>query len=75
LPRCAPPAGHLVSGFVKQHLPITLVNHLTREREPSSALSAGFLEVNKSLSASRIDCEFSGTTCVVAYLKVRLAFL
>eukprot|EP00798_Chlamydomonas_sp_ICE-L_P012362 gene12362-15543_t len=63
------PHGHLVSGYVKQHLPIILVNHLTAESDPKKALSSGFIEVDTSLGSSRIDCEFSGSTCVVSYLK------
>mgnify|MGYP001806935885 CR=1 FL=1 len=64
-------AGHLVSGYVKQHLPIILVNHLTLEKDVKKALSQGFCEVDRSLGNSRIDCEFSGSTAVVSYLKVR----
>eukprot|EP00879_Flechtneria_rotunda_P010950 GHRR01011442.1.p1 GENE.GHRR01011442.1~~GHRR01011442.1.p1 ORF type:complete len:331 (+),score=62.98 GHRR01011442.1:198-1190(+) len=64
------PHGHLVSGFVKQHLPIILVNHLTSGVSVEDALTTGFLEVDRNLASSRIDCEFSGSTCAVAYLKV-----
>jgi len=64
------PHGHLVSSFVKQHLPILLVDYLTNGSTPQRALSEVFLEVDARLGASRIDCEFSGSTCVVAYLKV-----
>ncbi|DBA92289.1 TPA: hypothetical protein ACH3X2_003716 [Trebouxia sp. C0005] len=63
------PNGHLVSGYVKQHLPIMLVNHLSMENDASKALSKGFLEVDKALGSSRIDCEFSGSTSVVSFLK------
>lgn len=63
------PQGHLVSGYVKQHLPIVLVNLLSSEADPCKALSLGFNKVHKSLGKSRIDCEFSGSTAVVAYLK------
>jgi len=63
------PHGHLVSGYVKQHLPIILVNHLTTEKDVKRALTSGFVEVDKSLGNSRIDCEFSGSTAVVSYLK------
>eukprot|EP00879_Flechtneria_rotunda_P011713 GHRR01012234.1.p2 GENE.GHRR01012234.1~~GHRR01012234.1.p2 ORF type:complete len:382 (+),score=136.61 GHRR01012234.1:110-1255(+) len=63
------PHGHLVSGFVKQHLPIILVNHLTSGVSVEDALTTGFLEVDRNLASSRIDCEFSGSTCAVAYLK------
>ncbi|PNH12405.1 putative protein phosphatase 2C 64 [Tetrabaena socialis] len=63
------PHGHLVSGYVKQHLPIILVNHLTLEKDVKKALSQGFCEVDRSLGNSRIDCEFSGSTAVVSYLK------
>lgn len=59
-----------MSGYVKQHLPIILVNHLTTERDVARALTSGFVEVDKSLGNSRIDCEFSGSTAVVSYLKV-----
>lgn len=62
-----------MSSFVKQHLPILLVDHLTSGCHPQAALSHGFLEVDARLGASFIDCEFSGSTCVVAYLKVRTA--
>lgn len=65
--------GHLVSGFVKQHLPIMLINQLTASEgaDVKQALSNTFLEVDASLSSSRIDCEFSGSTAVVSLLKVR----
>ena len=36
---------------------------------PSSSGAAGFLEVDKALGSSRIDCEFSGSTSVVSFLK------
>ncbi|KAG1662755.1 hypothetical protein FOA52_006780 [Chlamydomonas sp. UWO 241] len=64
------PQGHLVSGFVKQHLPIMLVHHLaTGGPDVCAALTKGFLEVDASLGASRIECEYSGSTTVVAFLK------
>lgn len=73
------PHGHLVSAFVKQHLPILLVDHLSGADGggddggagggAARALAEGFLEVDARLGASRIDCEFSGSTCVVAYLR------
>lgn len=65
------PPGHLVSSFVKQHLPVALVAHLTSGAAVTRALTGGFLEVDARLGSSRIDCEFSGSTCVVAYVKVR----
>ena len=34
-------AGHLVSGYVKQHLPILLVNHLATESDTQAALVKG----------------------------------
>lgn len=67
--------GHLVSGYVKQHLPIILVNHMTTEKNIQKTLTSGFIEVDKSLGNSRIDCEFSGTTAVVSYLKVNFVLL
>lgn len=36
-----------------------------------TAASAGFVEVDKALANSRIDCEFSGSTAVVAFLKAK----
>jgi hypothetical protein len=63
-------AGHLVSGFVKQHLPILLVQHLTSGSGLKEALTSGFLEVDAGLASSNVDCEFSGSTCSLAYLKV-----
>jgi hypothetical protein len=59
-----------VSGFVKQHLPILLVQHLTSGAGLNEALTAGFLEVDAGLASSNVDCEFSGSTCSLAYLKV-----
>ncbi len=38
---CGVAAGHLVSGYVKQHLPIMLVNHLSMENDASKALTKG----------------------------------
>ncbi|WIA16852.1 hypothetical protein OEZ85_013785 [Tetradesmus obliquus] len=63
------PHGHLVSGFVKQHLPILLVQHLTSGAGLKEALSSGFLEVDAGLAGSKVDCEFSGSTCSLAHLK------
>ena len=34
-------AGHLVSGYVKQHLPILLVNHLSDGEDVGNGLSNG----------------------------------
>jgi hypothetical protein len=62
-----------VSGFVKQHLPILLVQHLTSGLGLKEALSSGFLEVDAGLASSNVDCEFSGSTCSLAYLKVGVA--
>jgi hypothetical protein len=55
---------------VKQHLPILLVQHLTSGLGLKEALSAGFLEVDAGLAGSNVDCEFSGSTCSLAHLKV-----
>ncbi|KAF6264742.1 phosphatase 2C-like domain-containing protein [Scenedesmus sp. NREL 46B-D3] len=63
------PHGHLVSGFVKQHLPILLVQHLTSGLSLKEALSTGFLDVDAGLAGSNVDCEFSGSTCSLAHLK------
>ena len=63
-----------MSGYVKQHLPIILVNHLISDKNVKKALTSGFLEVDRNLANSRIDCEFSGSTAVVSYLKVRGLF-
>lgn len=65
-----PAAGHLVSAFVKHHLPVVLMEDLTSGIAPGDALSRGFLAVDERLGASAIDCEFSGSTAVVAFLKV-----
>jgi hypothetical protein len=62
--------GHLVSSFVKQHLPLLLADRLASGDCAMRALSEGFLECDARLGCSRIDCEFSGSTCVVAHLKV-----
>lgn len=62
--------GHLVSAFVKQHLPLLLVDRLKSGAPVGDALSETFLEVDERLAASSIDCEFNGTTCVVAHLQV-----
>ena len=59
-----------MSGFVKSNLPIVLVNHITSSTDLRKAFTQGFLEVDHGLAESKIDCEFSGSTCTVAYLKV-----
>lgn len=50
-------AGHLVSGYVKQHLPIMLVNHLSMEADASKALTKGMLSlwlvINPGLLAAK----------------------
>lgn len=53
-----------------------LINQLTASEgaDVKQALSNTFLEVDASLSSSRIDCEFSGSTAVVSLLKVRPRF-
>jgi hypothetical protein len=65
------PPGHLVSAFVKQNLPVLLANRLASGAPPPRALAEGFLEVDARLGASRVDVEFSGSTCVVAHVRVR----
>lgn len=75
-------AGHFVSGFVKKQLPMLLVSQMGGSSNSSGssgstsmqdALRATFLEVDANLAASSIDCEFSGCTCAVAHLQVRVA--
>lgn len=34
--------------------------------------TAGYLDVDKALNATKIDCEFSGSTACVAFLEGRL---
>lgn len=79
-------AGHFVSGLVKKQLPMLLVSHMSSgsnggadgssgSSKPGSvqqALRGAFLEVDANLAASNIDCEFSGCTCAVAHLQVRI---
>jgi hypothetical protein len=62
-----------VSGFVKSNLPIVLVNHITSSIDLRRAFIQSFLEVDQGLAESKVDCEFSGSTCTVAYLKVSCA--
>ncbi len=52
-----------------------LVHHITSNPSPKDALSDGFLEVDASLANSRVDCEFSGSTAVVSFLKVCLCVM
>lgn len=59
-----------MSAFIKQHLPMLLVDHLTGGLSPRAAMAEVFLQVDARLGASAIDCEFSGSTCVMAYLRV-----
>ena len=63
-------AGHLVSSYVKHHLPLILVSQLNIHEDISKALVNGFLDVDKNMTHSSVDCEFSGTTAAVSFLKV-----
>lgn len=68
--------GHIVSSFVKHHLPLVLTQQLNKlGRSPDDdqikqVLSSAFLEVQESLMNSPIDIEFSGTTATIGYLVV-----
>lgn len=64
------PAGHLVSSFIEQHLPQHLAQQLSTEADLHKVMREGFLQTDAALSASGIDCELSGSTCVVAQLQV-----
>eukprot|EP00955_Chlamydomonas_euryale_P025127 264663-Chlamydomonas_euryale.AAC.1 len=47
-----------------------LVNSLASAgADAGISLCQGFLDVDANLGTSRIDCEFSGSTATVAYLK------
>ena len=50
---------------------VEIVNPKPSPRPPPRP-PAGFMEVDKALGGSRIDCEFSGSTSVVAFLKGRM---
>ncbi|KAF8065728.1 NHX8 [Scenedesmus sp. PABB004] len=64
------PHGHLVSGFVKQHLPGLLVAALTSGgQDVPGALRSSFLDVDAALARSAVDCEFSGSTCSLVHMQ------
>ena len=46
-----------------------LIQCMLRTALRMSSWLVGFLEVDKALGGSRIDCEFSGSTSVVSFLK------
>lgn len=63
--------GHLVSSFVKTHLPLILSRKLSKTREMhddeiKTALKEAFHEIQLDLEESQMDVEFSGTTATVA---------
>lgn len=65
----------MVSGYIKQHLPDLLVSQLKQEQNNiPAALTEGFLEVDERLSASHVDCEFSGSTACVSLLKGNMLY-
>jgi len=69
------PNGHLVSSFVKQYVPDLLLEHLSREGDNiPAALTETFLDVDERLGSSHVDCEFSGSTAVVSFLKGRMLY-
>jgi len=69
------PNGHMVSGYVKQHLPELLVHHLKQEEDNiPAALTEGFLDVDEKLAQSFVDCEFSGSTAVISLLKGKMLY-
>lgn len=71
----SPLAGHMVSGYVKQHLPELLVHHLKQEEDNiPAALTEGFLDVDEKLAQSFVDCEFSGSTAVISLLKGKMLY-
>lgn len=59
-----------MSSYVKQHLPIILVQHMGALDNTAQALRQAFVDVDLVLRKSKVDCEFSGTTAVVSLLKV-----
>lgn len=67
---CSCTAGHLVSSYVKHHLPLILVRELNRSNNLEKVLTDCFHEVDRNMIESPVDCEFSGTTAVVGFLKV-----
>lgn len=63
------PNGHFASSFAKHHLPLGLVPQLRNGNDVTKALEKTFLDVDKKLIESSIDCEVSGTTAIVSLLK------
>lgn len=66
-------SGHLVSSYVKHHLPLILVRELSRSTNLEKVLTDSFFEVDRNMVEGVVDCEFSGTTAVVGLLKVEHA--
>ena len=57
-------------GFAYIVLALSIIGSFLKVEQGAS--SAGFLEVDKAMNATKIDCEFSGTTACVAFLEGRL---
>lgn len=80
------PLGHHASAFLKQHLPVALVDELGQAAAPvppaatdpgparatlaAEALTTCFLDADAALGKS-VDCQYSGSTAVVSLLEGR----
>lgn len=60
--------GHDVSQYVSTNLPNFLLRQTNLKSNPVTAIEQGFIECNRALARSQIDCTFSGTTVIVCYL-------
>jgi serine/threonine protein phosphatase PrpC len=64
------PHGHEVSGFLRNAFPTVLATHAAAlvAGDAPDALLATFATCDEQLAASGIDCDFSGSTAVVALM-------
>ena len=64
------PLGHEVSGFLRNAFPTVLATHAEAlaAGDTPEALRATFAACDEQLTASGIDCDFSGSTAVVALM-------
>jgi serine/threonine protein phosphatase PrpC len=60
--------GHEVSTFVSTKLPGFILKQPDFNTDVERALTRAHIECNTKLARGRIDCTFSGTTCVTIYL-------
>lgn len=57
-----------MSAYVSRTLPVVVAEQEKLEEDTVRTLDRAFVQCNKSLLQSKIDCMFSGTTVIVVYL-------